>query len=134
MGVSNEVLAWLATVLLVVAMAYQAGLAAGAPWGAAAYGGRAVSDDGTLPTRFRVMNVIGAVVLLGAIWVVLAAGNVIGRGTVSPTVLTVVLWVMAGAFALMTVGNVLARHPVERWGAGSISALLTALCAFLALR
>lgn len=134
MGLSNEVLAWSATALLAVAMAYQVGLAAGAPWGAAAYGGRAVSEDGTLPTRYRVMNVVGAVVLLGAIWVVLAAGSVIGRGPVSSTVLTIVLWIMAGFFALNTAGNALGRHPVERWGAGTISALLTVLCALLALR
>ncbi|AUZ88154.1 hypothetical protein CVO76_11280, partial [Arthrobacter agilis] len=41
----------LATALLAVVAAFQAALAAGAPWGAAAYGGY---TPGTLPARFRI--------------------------------------------------------------------------------
>lgn len=134
MGVSIEALAWVAASLLALAAAFQIALAIGVPWGAAAFGGRAVLEDGTLPTRFRFINVIGAVALTGGIWVVLAAGSVIGRGSVSSTVLTVLLWIMAGYFALNTAGNVLGKHPVERWGGGAVAVLLAVLCALLAVR
>jgi hypothetical protein len=125
-------LASFAAALLAVTAAFQAGLALGAPWGAAAYGGRAVADDGTLPPRYRVGSALAAVVLLGAMWVVLAAGSVLDRGPVSVRVLTVALWVLVAMFALNTLANARGRHPVERWGAGSVTALLTVLCALVA--
>ena len=59
---------------------------------------------------------IAAMVLLGAIRVVLAAVSVIDRGPVSSSVLTVALWCMAAFFALNTLANALGRHPLERWG------------------
>jgi hypothetical protein len=33
--------------------------------------------------------------------------------------------------ALFTVGNLAGQHPVERWGAGGITAMLTILCAWI---
>lgn len=50
--------------LLLVQAAFQAALAAGAPWGAAAWGG---STDGVLPTGLRAASAAAAVV-----WVLLA--------------------------------------------------------------
>jgi hypothetical protein len=50
------------------------------------------------------------------------AENLLGVGT----------WVLVGLFALNTVGNLAGRHPVERWGAGGITAVLTILCAWIA--
>lgn len=134
MGVNPVLLGSLATALLALVAAFQIGLAVGAPWGAAAYGGRAISDDGTLPGRYRVGSAIATLVLLGAIWVVLAAVSVLDRGPVSSSVLTVALWCMVAYFALNTLGNALGRHPLERWGGGTVSALLTLLCALIALR
>ncbi len=130
---NTVVLASLATGLLALSAAFQIGLAVGAPWGAAAYGGRAVSDDGTLPGRYRVGSAIAALVLLGAIWVVLAAVSVLDRGPVSSSVLTVALWCLVAIFALNTLGNARGRHPLERWGAGTVTALLTVLCALIAV-
>jgi hypothetical protein len=111
---------------------FQLALAAGAPWGAAAYGGRAAQDDGRLPTRYRVASAGTAVVLTGALWLVLAAGAVIGAAPVAENLLGVGTWVLVGLFALNTVGNFAGRHPVERWGAGGITAVLTILCAWIA--
>ena len=122
----------LATALLAIAAAFQLGLAAGAPWGAAAYGGRAASGGGALPGLYRLGSGIAATVLLSAIWVVLASATIVGRGPVSFTFLTFVLWCLTALFALNTVGNARGRHPVERWGAGSVTALLTVLCALMA--
>ena len=127
------VLAWLTTALLALAAAFQIGLAAGAPWGAVAYGGRVVSADGTLLWRYRVGSAVAAVVLLGAIWVVLAAVSVLDRGPVPSSVLTGALWCLVAIFALNTLGNARGRHPLERWGAGTVTGLLTVLNALIAM-
>jgi hypothetical protein len=121
-----------AACLLGVVVLFQLALAAGAPWGAAAYGGRAAQDDGRLPTRYRVASAGTAVILTGAIWLVLAAGAVISPTPLSENFLGVGVWVLVGLFALNTVGNLAARHPVERWGAGGITGVLTILCVWIA--
>jgi hypothetical protein len=128
-----EILAVAAAVCLLVVVLFQLALALGAPWGAAAYGGRATQDDGGLPTRYRVASAGTVVVLMGALWLVLAAGAVISPTPLSGNVLGVGVWVLVGLFALNTVGNLAGRHPVERWGAGGITAVLTVLCAWVAL-
>lgn len=122
----------LAVALLALAAAFQIGLAVGAPWGAAAYGGRAASGDGTLPVAYRFGSAVATLLLLGAIWVVLASVSVVGRGPVSLTSLTVILWGFAALFVLNTLGNVRGRHPLERWGAGTVTAVLAVLCAVIA--
>ena len=122
----------LAVALLALAAAFQLGLAAGLPWGAAAYGGRAASADGALPGRYRLGSGVAALVLLGAMWVVLASTAIVGHGPVSFAALTVVLWFLAALFALNTLGNTRGRHPLERWGAGTVTAVLAILCAVLA--
>lgn len=121
-----------AACLIGVVVVFQLALAAGAPWGAAAYGGRAAQDDGRLPTRYRVASAGTAVVLTGALWLLLAASEVISAAPLSENVLGVGVWVLVGLFALNTVGNLAGRHPVERWGAGGITAVLTILCAWIA--
>jgi hypothetical protein len=119
--------------LLGIVVFFQLGLAAGAPWGAAAYGGRAAQADGRLPTRYRVASAGTAVFLVAALWLILAASAVTTRTSLTETLLTVGIWVLAGLFAVNTIGNLAARHPVERWGAGGITAMLTALCAWVAM-
>jgi hypothetical protein len=123
-----------AACLLGVVVLFQLALAAGAPWGAAAYGGRAALDDGRLPPRYRVASAGTAVILAGALWLVLAAGAVISPTPIAENVLGVGAWVLVGLFALNTVGNLAGRHPVERWGAGGITAVLTILCAWIAAK
>jgi len=123
-----------AACLLGVVVLFQLALAAGAPWGAAAYGGRAELDDGRLPPRYRVASAGTAVILAGALWLVLAAGAVISPTPIAENVLGVGAWVLVGLFALNTVGNLAGRHPVERWGAGGITAVLTILCAWIAAK
>ena len=127
-----EVIALLAVALLALSAAFQVGLAAGAPWGAAAYGGRAVSGEGVLPGVYRLGSGLAALLLLGAMWVVLASVSIVGRGPVSLPVLTVILWCLAALFGLNTLGNSRGRHPLERWGAGTVTALLAILCALIA--
>lgn len=78
-----------ATALLALASAFQIGLAAGARWGAAAYGGRAVLSDGGLPIAYRWASAVAALTLIGVIWVVLASASLVDRGSVSGSTLTV---------------------------------------------
>lgn len=78
--------------LLVVVVLFQLALAAGAPWGVAAYGGRAVQDDGRLPTRCRVASAGTAFFLTGALWLVLAASAVMSPTPLSQNVLGVGVW------------------------------------------
>ena len=127
-----QLISAVAVALLALGAAFQLGLAMGAPWGAAAYGGRAVSDDGSLPGVYRLGSGVAALVLLSGVWVVLALVSGVGRGPVSAAVLHAVLWGLAALFALNTLGNVRGRHPVERWGAGSVTAVLAVLCALMA--
>lgn len=124
--------ALVAACLLGVVIVFQLALAAGAPWGAAAYGGRAAQVDGRLQSRYRVASAGTVVILTGALWVVLAAGAVIKPAPLSESFIGVGVWVLVGLFALNTVGNLAGRHPVERWGAGGITAVLTILCAWIA--
>ena len=122
-----------AACLLGLVVAFQVTLAAGAPWGAFAYGGRVVQDDGRLPIRYRWSSAAAAVLLAGAAWLVLAAGGVVDRGPVPAAALEPGAWVLAGFFTLNTVGNLAGRHPVERFGAGALTAVLAVLCGVVAV-
>jgi hypothetical protein len=131
--VEIEIVALAAAALLALAVGFQIGLAAGAPWGAAAYGGRAVPGGGALPMAYRCASAGAALTLLGALWVVLASVTLVDRGPISESVLTMLLWCLTAVLVLNTLGNARGRHPVERWGAGSVTALLAVLCAVMAL-
>jgi hypothetical protein len=119
--------------LLLVGAAFQVALGAGAPWAAAAYGGRAALSDGRLPTRYRVASLVTAVVMVAIAWLLLLRGGVVGSAASGNTALTVACWVVAVLFAVNTVGNLAGRHPLERWGMGALTAALTVLCVLLAV-
>ena len=122
-----------AATLLGAVIVFQLALAAGAPWGRMAYGGRATQGDGTLSRRHRFASGMAALALTAAMWVVLAAGSVVSQGSVSDSALTITTWVLAVLFVMNTVGNLAGEHPMERWGAGTVAALLAGLCVVLAL-
>jgi hypothetical protein len=123
-----------AAALLGVVIAFQLALAGGAPWGHLAYGGRAAQSDGRLRRGHRLASGVTCIVLAGASWVVLAAGAVIDRGPLSAGTLRIITWVLAVLFLLNTAGNAAGRHPLERWGAGTVTALLSILCVLIAVR
>jgi hypothetical protein len=119
--------AGLIAVLLIGAVAlFQLGLALGAPWGAAAWGGR---NPGSLPVRLRWASA-AAIVLLGLIaWVIAAAAGLVQTSPIPSEWLSPATWVATGYFALGTVMNAVSRSAVERWWAPV--ALATAICAAL---
>jgi hypothetical protein len=129
----TAVLTTVACGLLLVAASFQLALAAGAPFAAAAYGGRRAQPDGRLPARYRVASLITAAVLIGIGWLLLLRGGMLGDGRPDNAFVTVGVWVVAGLFALNTAGNLAGRHPVERWGMGALTAALTVLCVLLGI-
>ena len=94
-----------AAVLLIGNAGFQVALAAGVPWGKAAFGGRAAREDGTLPAPYRGMSAGTAVVMVLVAWLVLARGGVVGSGPLSDAVVFWGCWVVVGLMALNTVGN-----------------------------
>ena len=118
--------------LLLLGVAFQLGLSAGAPWAAAAYGGRAALADGRLPIRYRAASLITAAVLLAIGGLLLLRGGAVGSAS-GNSALTVACWGFAVLFAVNTAGNLAGRHPLERWGMGALTACLTVLCVLLAI-
>jgi hypothetical protein len=127
-----EALAIVACGLLLLGAAFQLALGAGAPWAAAAYGGRAALPDGRLPVGYRIASLFTAGVLIAIGWLLLLRGGVVGSASGNPA-LTVACWCFVVLFALNTAGNLAARHPVERWGMGTLTASLAVLCVLLAV-
>jgi hypothetical protein len=118
--------------LLLLGAAFQLALSAGAPWAAAAFGGRASRPDGRLPSRYRATSLITALVLIAIGWLLLLRGGVVGSASEN-SALAVACWVFAVLFGVNTLGNLAGRHPLERWGMGALTACLTVLCVLLAL-
>ena len=124
--------ALIAAALMLGVAGFQAGLAAGAPWGAASYGGRAATQDGRLPAPMRVMSALAVAILVLAAWTVLAQGGVVSSGPVSNSALRNVTWGIAAYLALNTLGNVTSKSRTERVVMGSVSLTLVLLTAIVA--
>ena len=94
----------MATGLLLVAASFQASLALGAPWGAAAYGG---GNPGVLPTSMRASSAAAVVVYSGLAYVVWS-------GRLAPTAQRRSYAVLSGVFAVGTVMNAISPSMVEK--------------------
>jgi hypothetical protein len=118
-----------ASALLGVTMLFQVGLALGAPWGAAAWGGR---HRGVLPTRLRAASalvglliypVLALVILVNAAVVAMAGLPVVGRA---------VMWALTGLFAFGALANFVSPSRVERlWG--PVSLVIAVCCGLIAV-
>lgn len=116
-----------ATLLGVIAI-FQLALAAGAPWGAASWGGR---HPGKLPTGYRIGSAIAGLFFYPAVaLMVLDAAGVIGDEAGSGG--GAGLWVLTGLFGLSTVINLISPSKVERIWA-PVALVLTVCCATLAI-
>ncbi|MDN5571812.1 MAG: hypothetical protein L0G22_11275 [Propionibacteriaceae bacterium] len=93
----------LAAILAVIG-SFQAALAAGAPWGAAAYGGE---SPGVLPGRLRTTSAVAAPLYLGAAAAIATPGTpeALRRG---------VLWAAAPLLSVGTLANLATPSPIER--------------------
>lgn len=120
-----------AAVLFGVVALFQLALALGVPWGAFAYGGRAVRDGGTLPPTYRGASAVTAVFLVLFAIVILTRAGVVGTSGDSAMV-TVMSWVIVGFMAINTPMNLLGKHWMERFVFGGITLVLVVLCAIVA--
>lgn len=126
-------LALAAAALLGVVVLFQLALVAGAPWGRMAYGGRAARADGRLPAAHRVGSAVTVLALAAAAWLLLVAGGVVDSDAIGDRVMEPALWILALLFAVNTLGNFAARHPVERFGFGAVTLALTVLTVLIAV-
>lgn len=107
---------------------FQLALAAGAPWGAAAWGGR---HEGRLPVGLRVASgVAGLVVYPYLILLVLASAGI--GGLEIPGSGQLAMWVLCGLFVVGTILNAASPSRPERAWAG-VSAALAVCCGLVAL-
>jgi hypothetical protein len=74
---------------------------------------------------------VSAVVLLGAAWLLLARGGVV-RSRLHGGVVATGAWIVVVALAVNTAANLAGRHPVERWGMGTVSFVACVLAAVVA--
>ncbi len=119
----------LAASLLGIIALFQIALAAGAPWGAASWGGR---HPGRLPTGYRIGSAVAGLFFYPAMaWFILDRAGVVGDETPSGGVAG--LWVLTGLFGLSTVINLISPSKVERIWA-PVALILTVCCALLAIR
>lgn len=117
-----------ATLLGVIAI-FQLALAAGAPWGAASWGGR---HPGKLPTGYRIGSAIAGLFFYPVVaLVVLDAAGVVGDQADNGG--GAGLWVFTGLFGLSTVINLISPSKVERIWA-PVALVLTICCGVLAIR
>jgi hypothetical protein len=122
-----EAAALLATVILGGLALFQAGLAAGQPWGRLAWGGQHV----VLPSRLRIGSAVSIVLYVAIAAVVLTAAAVVlvlPRGFAD-----VAIWVLVGYFALGILLNGVSRSRAERAVMTPLVVGLTACCLVVAL-
>jgi hypothetical protein len=117
------VAAIIGVILLGVVAVFQAGLALGAPWGAAAWGGR---NAGVLPRPLRIASGVAATIVYPVICLTLLVSAGLVDADWLPLQGAVVMWVLAVLLGIGAVMNVISRSPRERfWGP---VALATAIC------
>ena len=103
---------------------FQLSLAAGAPFGEAAWGG---TTDGTLPTGLRVGSAVSIIVYACAAALVLRRAGFRVRG-VSEKVARIGSWVLVALLTLGALANFLSQSPWERFVFGPFTLALAGLC------
>jgi hypothetical protein len=122
-----------AAALIAATAAFQLALAMGAPYGDAVFGGNAPTRSGVLTAPFRALAVVQAIVLVLVGWVLLARAETMDIPLLGAGSLVWVTWAVV-VFLILNTANLAAPHPIERWGAGSVTLALSGLGLFIALR
>ena len=119
---------WLAALGCGVVAVFQLALAAGAPFGRAAWGG---TQAGRLPARLRVASLIAVPVwTFAALLVVRRAGHLAGLVPHGAAVWGV--WVLTGLFALSALLNAASRSRLERAIWAPFGVVMAVLCFLVA--
>jgi hypothetical protein len=129
MGVQTAATA--AAALFGVMALFQVALALGVPWGAFAFGGRAVRDDGSLPPTYRAVSALTSAVLAIFAVVILVRGGVVGTSG-DDTLVRVMSWVIVAFMVINTPMNLMGKHWIEKYVFGGITLVLVVLCAVVA--
>ena len=122
-GSSSRRLAQLLAAGLGLVVAFQLLLAAGAPFGAAAYGG---ADPGRLSSELRITSLFAAVFWLLACLTALARGGV-AASPIPYAVSRRAIWGLTMLLAAGAVMNIASSSPWERFGMAPFIAAMTAL-------
>jgi hypothetical protein len=121
--------ALIAVALIGALVVFQLALALGAPYGAAAWGGR---NPGVLPRNLRIASAVVGIVVYPLMAVVILAAAGLVRDDWLPIDPTVAMWILTGFFVLGAVVNAISRSAPERiWT--PVSAVLAICCALIAL-
>lgn len=109
---------------------FELALAAGLPWGKAAWGGR----QAELNPGLRVASGVQAVLAMGFALVVLRRAGHHVWAPLPPRWLPPAVWVLAGYGAAGTLLNAASRSPLERAVWTPVSLSLAVLCAIVAIK
>jgi hypothetical protein len=107
---------------------FQILLAAGRPYGAAAFGGAIT----VLPPKLRWASGISSALFCGAFYIVLAEADLFGVAR-RTTFVDVATWIFVTIFGLSTIANISSHSRWERRLMAPIALVLTICCAALAL-
>jgi hypothetical protein len=127
-GSSVHVVAVVAAIEVAGFAVYQVLLAVGLPVGRAAFGGA----HRILPLGLRAASGVATIVLLVALYVVLARGGVIGSAHRS-TLVRDGIWILIVIFGVSALANAVSKSPWERFVMAPLGLVLTACCLTLAL-
>lgn len=123
-----EIITGVALTLLAGLIIFQIALAAGAPLGRFAWGGK---FDGVLPAKLRVASLVAALLLLlFGIFVAHKPGWV---SLLDSAIVTIGLWIIFAQLVLNTLGNLASKSPAERKTMAPISGILVVCILLLAL-
>jgi hypothetical protein len=107
---SDQIAALVASTLLLLLAVFQLLLAAGVPWGRAAWRG----THRVLPKNLRLASLAATPVLVFAAWVVLARSSLAAPGP-RPLWIRIMTWFFASYFTLNTLGNFSSPSNLEKW-------------------
>jgi hypothetical protein len=117
-----------ASIGIVCVAVFQMLLAAGLPYGAAAFGG----NNTVLPPRLRTASAISSAMFWAALYVVLAEGGLFGVGGRS-TFVRFTTWIFVAIFGLSGIANIASRSRWERHLMAPIALALATCLTVLAL-
>lgn len=125
---SPQLAAGVAAIGLVILVLFQAALAAGAPWGRAAWGGRYER----LPTNLRISSAVAVVVWLAAALIVLDRAG-LPLLDVPDVVSFSGTWALVPLLVIGALVNFASSSPYERFGWGPFALVVAVLVFFVAL-
>lgn len=127
-----ELAAVIAAAVLVAVAGFQLALAGGAPWGDHAFGGRAETSDGRLPSRYRIMSAIAVPILILSSAIILARAGLVSWFEQDGWV-TWAVWVVVGYLVLNTLANLASNSRIERFVLGAATAVAAVATLVVAL-